>query len=76
MLVLKRKQNESIVIGENIEVEILGIDGDQVKIGIRAPKQIDVHRKEVYLSIQNANKEAAKGPTLEYLKSIKNVNKF
>lgn len=73
MLVLRRKTNESIVVGENIEIEILGIDGDQVKIGIRAPKQIEVHRKEVYLSILESNKEAAKGQSLEFLKSIKKI---
>lgn len=59
MLVLTRKKNESLIIGDDIEIEILGIDGEQVKIGIKAPKNIDIHRKEVYLAIQNANNEAA-----------------
>lgn len=59
MLALARKVNESIVIDDNIEVTILEIKGDQVKIGINAPKSIPVYRKELYLQIQQANKEAA-----------------
>lgn len=59
MLVLTRKSNESIQIGDEIEIKILSIQGDQVKLGIHAPKHIDVHRKEVYLSIQESNNEAA-----------------
>ena len=58
MLVLTRKLNEAIQIGENIEVKIVGIEGDQIKLGITAPKQIDVHRKEIYLQIQEENKQA------------------
>lgn len=48
MLILTRKLNESIIIGDNIEITITAIEGDQVKLGIKAPKQIDVHRKEIY----------------------------
>ncbi len=59
MLVLTRKQNESIQIGEEVEITILSIQGDQVKIGIQAPKHIDIHRKEVYRAIQKANQQAA-----------------
>lgn len=55
MLVLSRKLNQSIQIGDDIEVKIISIEGDQVKIGIEAPKHIDIHRKEVYLSIQEEN---------------------
>lgn len=65
MLVLTRKQNESIQIGEEIEIMVLAIHGDQVKIGIHAPKYIDIHRKEVYVSIQQANKQAANTPTFD-----------
>lgn len=59
MLVLTRKQNESIQIGDEIEVTVLDVNGDQVKLGIQAPKHIDIYRKEVYVSIQQANKQAA-----------------
>lgn len=59
MLVLSRKLNQSIQIGDDIEVKIISIEGDQVKIGIEAPKHIDIHRKEVYLSIQEENSRAA-----------------
>lgn len=58
MLALSRKANESIVIGNNIEVTILEIKGEQVKVGISAPKTVPVYRKELYFQIQEANKEA------------------
>lgn len=59
MLVLTRKQNEAIQIGEDIEIKVLGIEGDQIKLGITAPKSVDIHRKEIYLDIQEQNNEAA-----------------
>jgi len=59
MLVLTRKLNESIQIGDNIEITVLSVQGDQIKLGIKAPKDIEVHRKEVYMSIQESNNEAA-----------------
>jgi carbon storage regulator len=59
MLVLTRKPNESIQIGDNIEIIILSVQGDQIKLGIKAPKEVEVHRKEVYASIQQSNNEAA-----------------
>lgn len=58
MLVLSRKINESIVIGENIEIKVLAIEGEQVKLGIVAPKSVKVHRSEVYDAIQEQNKAA------------------
>lgn len=58
MLALSRKANESIIIGKDVEITILEIKGEQVKIGISAPKNISVYRKELYLQIQEANKEA------------------
>ncbi|UYO05200.1 MULTISPECIES: carbon storage regulator CsrA [unclassified Paenibacillus] len=61
MLVLTRKKGESIVISENIEIIILGVEGDNVKIGVNAPKHIEIHRKELYLAIQQSNEEASSG---------------
>ncbi|MEY8523190.1 carbon storage regulator [bacterium 1XD8-76] len=58
MLALSRKKNEALVINNDIEITILDIRGDQVKIGISAPKEVPIYRKEVYLQIQEANKEA------------------
>ncbi|MBD8025410.1 carbon storage regulator CsrA [Ureibacillus sp. Re31] len=58
MLVLSRKKNESIMIGDHIEVKILSVDGDQVKLGIVAPRNVKVHRSEVFQAIQDQNKEA------------------
>ncbi|MEI3607467.1 carbon storage regulator CsrA [Pseudogracilibacillus sp. SE30717A] len=62
MLILTRKTKEAIRIGEDIEISILGIEGDQVKIGISAPKSVEIHRKEIYDAIQVQNNEAAKLP--------------
>jgi carbon storage regulator len=58
MLVLTRKLKESIMIGDDIEISVLTIEGDQVKLGINAPKNVDIHRKEIYLSIQQENSNA------------------
>jgi carbon storage regulator len=60
MLVLARKKGESIMIGDGIELVILGTEGDTVRVGIKAPKHVEVYRKEVYLSIQDSNQEASK----------------
>jgi len=59
MLVLSRKRNESIMIGDEIEIKIVAVEGDTVRLGIEAPRHVSVYRKEVYLSIQSANREAA-----------------
>lgn len=59
MLALSRKKDEAIVINNDIEIKIIEIKGDQVKIGISAPKSVPIYRKEVYVQIQEANKEAA-----------------
>ncbi|MBL3647924.1 carbon storage regulator CsrA [Bacillus vallismortis] len=59
MLVLSRKINEAIQIGADIEVKVISVEGDQVKLGIDAPKHIDIHRKEIYLIIQEENNRAA-----------------
>lgn len=70
MLALSRKKNEAIVISNNVEVTILEIKGDQVKIGITAPKEVPVYRKEVYLQIQEANREAVNGGGMEALRKL------
>ena len=61
MLALSRKKNEALVINNDIEITVLEIKGEQVKIGITAPKDVPIYRKEVYLQIQKAN-EAATAP--------------
>jgi len=60
MLILSRKLNESIMIGDQIEISIVDIRGDQVKLGIQAPKNVKVYRQEVYRAIQKENIEAVK----------------
>lgn len=72
MLALSRKKNEAIIINNNIEVSILEVKGDQVKVGITAPKEVPVYRKEVYLQIQEANKAAADADGMEALKNLLN----
>ena len=59
MLVLSRQRDESIVIGDNIVITIVDIRGDKVRLGIQAPVEIPVHRREVYDAIQRENKKAA-----------------
>lgn len=58
MLALSRKKGEAIMVGNNVEISILDIKGDQIKIGIQAPKEIPVYRKEVYIQIEEENREA------------------
>ena len=62
MLVLARKVNESIMIGDEIEVVVIDIKGDQVKLGINAPKKVAVHRKEIFDEIKQANISAINQP--------------
>lgn len=59
MLALTRKKGESLVVNNNVEITILEIRGDQVKIGVNAPKEVPIYRKEVYLQIQQENKKSA-----------------
>ena len=59
MLALSRKKDEAIIINDDVEVTVIEIKGDQVKLGITAPKSVPIYRKEVYVQIKDANKEAA-----------------
>lgn len=70
MLALSRKKNEAVVINNNIEITILEVKGDQVKIGIEAPKEVPIYRKEVYLQIQQANSEAVSAEGMDALKKL------
>nr|MBN2276234.1 carbon storage regulator CsrA [candidate division Zixibacteria bacterium] len=60
MLILTRKLGESITIGDDIKVTVLGVFGRQVRIGIEAPSKVVVHREEIYVKIQKENRKAAK----------------
>lgn len=70
MLALSRKKNEALIINNNIEITILEVKGDQVKIGITAPKEVPVYRKEVYLQIQEANRASVDAGGMEALKQL------
>ena len=67
MLVLTRKTGGSIIIGDNIEIKIIAIEGDQVKLGIDAPHSVKIYRSEVYKAIQEENK-AALNASIDLLK--------
>lgn len=70
MLALTRKKGETVVLNNNIEVTILEIRGDQVKIGVSAPREVPIYRKEVYLQIQKENQEASSADSLDALKKL------
>ena len=70
MLALSRKKNEALVINNNVEVTVLEIKGEQVKLGITAPREVPVYRKEVYVQIHDSNKEAVNVDGMEALKNL------
>ena len=70
MLALSRKKNEAIVINNDIEITVLEVKADPVKIGITAPKEVPIYRKEVYLQIQEANKAAVDAEGMAALKNL------
>lgn len=75
MLILTRKLGESITIGDNIKVTVLGIYGKQVKLGIEAPERVSVHREEIFLRIQDENRHASlalKEDLLEVARILRN----
>jgi carbon storage regulator len=59
MLVLSRQRDESIIIGDNIVITVVDVRGDKVRLGIEAPREVSVHRREVYEAIQRENQQAA-----------------
>ncbi len=65
MLVLTRKVDESIMIGDSIEVKVLAVDGGSVKLGIQAPREIPVHRKEIFEEIRRENVAATQAPDFD-----------
>ncbi|MDX6151706.1 MULTISPECIES: carbon storage regulator CsrA [Marinococcus] len=75
MLVLTRKKKESIRVGDDIAITVLGIEGDQVKLGIDAPEHIDIHRQEVYVSIQQENRQSLAGDITLLQKLSENIKK-
>ena len=70
MLALSRKKNEALVINNNVEITVLEIKGEQVKLGISAPREVPVYRKVVYVQIQSANREAGDVDGMEALKNL------
>lgn len=71
VLVLARKPNQSIMVGDHIEIKIIEIKNDQVKIGIEAPKSVVIHRKEIYEEIKEANLQSAVNPSaIEKVKTV------
>lgn len=70
MLALSRRKKESLILNNNIEITVLEIKGDQVKLGISAPRDVSVYRKEIYLQIEEANKEAMNVAGIEGLKNL------
>jgi carbon storage regulator len=70
VLVLTRRANQSIMIGHEIVVTVLEVRGDQVRLGIKAPRSIDVHREEIFAQLQQANRDAAVRPDKESQSSL------
>ncbi len=70
MLALSRKEGESIMIGSDIEITVLEVKGEQIKIGISAPKSVPIYRKEIYTQIQEANRESVNTLDIESLKKL------
>jgi carbon storage regulator len=73
VLVLTRRANQSIMIGHDIVVTVLEVRGDQVRLGIKAPRSVDVHREEVFAALQQANQAAAVRPNQQGLESLETL---
>lgn len=76
MLVFSRKKDESIMVGSDIELKIISIGRDSVKVGIEAPRSVTIHRKEIFLAIEEENRKAAlksvNADQLNFLKGLVN----
>ena len=70
MLALSRKKNEALVINNKVKITVLEIKGEQVKLGISAPREVPVYRKEVYVQIQDANQESVDVAGIEALQNL------
>ena len=70
MLALSRKKGEALIINNDIEITVLEVKGEQVKLGFSAPKEVPIYRKEVYTQIQESTKEAAASESLDALKKL------
>ncbi len=70
MLALSRKEGEAIMIGSDIEITVLEVKGEQIKIGISAPKSVPIYRKEIYAQIQEANRETVTNLDIESIKKL------
>ena len=70
MLALSRRKGESLILNNNIEITVLEIRGDQIKLGIKAPKEVPIYRKEVYEQIEESNKAAAESTGLKNLQKM------
>ena len=70
MLALTRKKGESLVLGNNIQVKVLDIKGDQVKLGVEAPKDVSIYREEIYLQIQKENQAVMDVKSADILKGM------
>lgn len=72
MLVLSRKKEQAIMLGDDIEITIIDIQGDQVRLGINAPKNVTIYRKEIFIEIQEENKKAASSGMIKLDDILKN----
>jgi carbon storage regulator len=73
MLVLTRKSNESIMIGDDIELSVLAVRGEKVRLGIQAPREVPVFRKEIYLAMQQQDAEARPSARAEVAEALKRL---
>jgi len=76
MLVLTRKKKQSLMLGDEIEIQVLEVNGDQVRLGVRAPRSLRVLRKEIYAAVDSENKAAAAAVDPEFVKKLAQLGGF